>query len=193
MFNFKKYLLEENNFENFSFLEEIIQIIFKKKDLTTIDGKKNIFFENCIELLKILFLSIKINENLSCNKNFENIFISYFLFLKEQKFIFSQYLIIIKNNKSVIYNMTIFEICIDIFISLSYELKNNIFEKYFINDNIIQNFIFKNPKLKDNNFINEDLKKYLKNKKLKKNEKPLFIIVINKLIEYIIKNQQNNN
>ena len=192
MFNFKKYLLEENNFENFSFLEEIIQIIFKKKDLTTIDGKKNIFFENCIELLKILFLSIKINENLSCNKNFENIFISYFLFLKEQKFIFSQYLIIIKNNKSVIYNMTIFEICIDIFISLSYELKNNIFEKYFINDNIIQNFIFKNPKLKDNNFINEDLKKYLKNKKLKKNEKPLFIIVINKLIEYIIKNQQNN-
>ncbi len=72
--------------------------------------------------------------------------------------------------------MTIFEICIDIFISLSYELKNNIFEKYFINDNIIQNFIFKNPKLKDNNFINEDLKKYLKNKKLKKNEKPLLTI-----------------
>ena len=193
--NFKEYLNDTMNFSLYhEFLLEIIQIIYGEKETKkeSVEQKNN-FYSNSIELLKIIFLSTKSNKTLFLNKQFENLFFIYLNILKDNKMLFSQYFITIQNkNNNDIYKKTILEICAEIIISLSIELQNNIFNKIFIEDNNIKNYLFKNN-LKDKNYINEDLKKYFKSQNYTKNRKPIFIQIINIICEYHEKNIENKN
>ena len=186
--NFKKYLNDETNFiEYYEFLDEFIDIIYKEREDRNNEDKRKIFYENSIQLLKIIYLSTKNNIFLLSNKNFENLFEKYYLFLKENKMLLAPYEIVIENkNNNEIYRKTIFEACIEIIISL--ETDNNLFEKIF-NEEKFKDHIFK---IKEMDFKNEEFNKYLKSLKYKKNEKEISILMINKLCECIISNRQNN-
>jgi len=187
--NFKKYLSDEITFiEYYDFLDEFMDIIYKEREDKNNEDKRKIFYENSIQLLKIFYLSTKINKTLLSNKNFENLFEKYYLFLKENKMLLAKYEIVIENkNNNELYKKTIFEICIDIIIS--FKTDNNFFEKIF-NEEIFKDHIFKK---KEMDFKNEEFNKYLKSLKYKKNEKEISILMINKLCEAIINNKQNNN
>ena len=188
--NIMKNLDNESNFiEYYDFLDEIISIIYKEREDRNDDHRRKIFYENSIQLLKIFYLSTKGNNNLLSNKNFENLFEKYYLFLKDNKMLLAPFEIIIENkSNNELYKKTIFEICLDIIIS--FETDNNLFEKIF-NEEIFKDHIFKKKEMKSESFKNEEFNKYLKSLKGKKNEKEISILVINKLCEFIINNRQN--
>lgn len=189
--NFRKYLNDEVNFvEYYDFLDEIVNIIYKEREDRNNEDKRKIFYENSIQLLKIFYLATKFNKTLLHNKIFVNMFEKYYLFLKENKMLLSQYEIVIENkNNNESYKKTIFEICIDIIIS--FETDNNFFEKIF-NEEIFKDHVFKIKEMNKESFKNEEFNKYLKSLKCKKNEKEISILMINKLCECIIKDRQNN-
>jgi hypothetical protein len=185
-----KNLDDEANFiEYYDFLDEIISIIYEEREDRNNEDKRKIFYENSIQLLKIFYLSIKVNNSLLSNNNFENLFEKYYLFLKENKMLLAPFEIIIENKaNNELYKKTIFEICIDIIIS--FETDNNFFEKIF-NEEIFKDHIFKKKEMNSESFKNEEFNKYLKSLKGKKNEKEISILAINKLCECIINNRQN--
>ena len=185
-------LEEDSTFmEYFDLIEEIIQIICEiREDMCKSSEQKKIFYDNSCKLLTILYLRKKRNELMIYNQQFQKIFTEYYIFLKENKFVFSKYLIRIYNkNNNEIYNKTILEICAEIIFSISIGLENNLFNKLFIEDNLIKICLYK-KEIKDTNLINEGLNKYLKSLKYKKNKKPPLIIIINTLCEYILKNEE---
>jgi len=188
--NIMKNLDNEANFiEYYDFLDEIISIIYKEREDRNNGDRRKIFYENSIQLLKIFYLSSKVNNNLLSNKNFENLFEKYYLFLKENKLLLAPFEIIIENkSNNELYKKTIFEICLDIIVS--FETDNNLFEKIF-NEEIFKDYIFKKKETKNQSFKNEEFNKYLKSLKGKKNEKEIAILVITKLCECIIENRQN--
>jgi len=180
---------EANFIEYYDFLDEIISIIYKEREDRNNGDRRKIFYENSIQLLKIFYLSSKVNNNLLSNKNFENLFEKYYLFLKENKLLLAPFEIIIENkSNNELYKKTIFEICLDIIVS--FETDNNLFEKIF-NEEIFKDYIFKKKETKNQSFKNEEFNKYLKSLKGKKNEKEIAILVITKLCECIIENRQN--
>ena len=193
---FEDNLEEDLNFmDYYYYFLEIVEIISElRESICKSNEQKKKFYENSCKLLKILYLSTKLNEDFLINKYFEKIFIKYYNFLKENKFIFCRYLITIQSkNNNEIYKKTILEICAEISLYISVELESNLFNQLFDEDNLIKNYIYKNQEIKDKKYINEDLNKYFKSLKYKINEKPLLLILINKLCEYIVKNQENNN
>ena len=193
---FEENLEEDLNFiDCYHYFLEIVEIISElKESMCKSKEQKKIFYENSCKLLKILYLSTKFNRDLLINKYFKNIFTKYYSFLKENKFIFCPYLITIQNKtNNEIYKKTILGICAEISLYISIELESNLFNQLFNEDDLIKNYIYKNQEIKDKKYLNEDLNKYFKSLKYKINEKPLLLILINKLCQYIVKNQENNN
>ena len=195
LINFKDCFNNEMNLSiYYEFLLEIIQIISDQKEgKNELNHKKDYFYNNSIELLKLFFLSTKTKKILFLNKQFENLFNKNYTFLRDNKILFSQYFITARNkNNNETYKKTILEMCVEMSISFSIELKTNTFNLFFIEDNNIKNLLFKNPDLKDKKYMNEDLDKFFKSQKYTKNEKPFLIQIINLLCEYIDKNKENN-
>ena len=97
----KQIFYSNKNYSNyFTFIFNIIDVISKESDkMNNIKGNMNDsnfnFYNNSLELLRIFYLSIKINAELLNDKNFTDLFIKYFEFLKRNKLLFSKYLITI--------------------------------------------------------------------------------------------------
>ena len=86
----------KNYTDYFKFIINIIDVISKESDkMNNIKGNMNDsnskFYYNSIELLKIFYLAIKINTELLNDKNFADLFIKYFEFLKRNKLLLSKY------------------------------------------------------------------------------------------------------
>jgi len=176
----RENLKEKNNYkQKMVFIEEIINTICyleeKKGDL----NQNKIFYQNSLELIDIFYLSNYTNSNLPKDKDYENIFIKYFLFLKQNKYLFSPYLIPIDN-----YKKPILEYIFDLMIQFGFDF----FDKFFINDVNIQNFILK-KNIKEEEYQNDDFNNYLKTLKNKISEKPLIILII----ETLLLEKGNNN
>ena len=174
LFDMREYLKDEKNYkEKLCFTEEIIQIISLLKEEKKGDVNKNkIFYQNSIELIEIFYLSNSLNPNLSKDKDYENIFIKYFFFLKQNKFLFSPYLITIGDNRKTI---------LGYFADLSIQFGINNFDKFFNEDNFIKNYILK-KNIKEKDYQNDDFNKYLKSLRYKTNEKPVIIHIIETLL-----------
>ena len=181
-FEIKDILEDKINFkEKIFFVEEIIGIISKEKEDKKDINKNKIFYQNSIALIDILYTSSLINTNLSKEKEYENIYVVYFNFLKENKFLFSQYLIPVNENKK-----TALEYCVD----LSIQIGMNIFIKLFHDDNNIQTYILKGKNYKEKNYENNEFNKYLKSLKFKISEKPIILHIIDIFITN--KNKDSN-
>ena len=99
-FEIKEILEDQINLkEKIFFVEEIIDIISKEKEDKKDINKNKIFYQNSIALIDILYTSSLVNNNLAQDKEYEMIYVVYFNFLKENKFLFSQYLIPVNENK----------------------------------------------------------------------------------------------
>ena len=170
----KKYLQEEKSFtQNMCFFEEIIQFIYLVKEEKKGDSNRNKnLYLNSLELIGIIYSSNSKNSDLCKDENFRDIITKYFWFLKQNKLLFSQYLITIDDNKK-----TILEYCGD----LSIELGFDTFEKFFINDIFIKDYILK-KNIKEKDYQNEEFNKLLKASKFKISEKPSIIHIIEMLI-----------
>ena len=171
----KNNLKDENNFsQKMCFLDEIINSIYPKDNNKIIDLNKNkIFYQNILELIEILFSANSFNPNLIKDSNYENIFVNYFYFLKQNKYLFSPYLLVIDGN-----NKTILEYCLDLSIKIGFEN----FNKLFLEDKFISDFISKN-KIKEKDYVNEEFNEYLKSLKFHLNTRPLIIYMIEVLYE----------
>ena len=174
LYDFRNYLKDEKIYkEKISFIEEIIQIISLLKEEKKGDFNKNkIFYLNTLELIEIFYSSNSLNANLSKDKEFENIFVKYFLFLKQNQFLFSPYKIPIGDNKKTI---------LEYFFDLSLHFGINNFDKFFNEDIYIKNFILK-KNIIEKDYQNDDFNKYLKSLKLKTSERPIIIHIIKTLL-----------
>ena len=174
LFDIREYLKDEKNYkEKICFVEEIIQIISIIKEEKKGDVNKNkIFYQNSIELIEIFYLCNSLNSNLSKDKDYESIFVKYFYFLKQNKFLFSPYLIAIGDHKKTI---------LEYFFDLSVQFGIDNFNKFFNEDNFIKNYILK-KNIKEKDYNNDDFNKYLKSLKYRTNEKPIIIYIIETLL-----------
>ena len=177
----------------------------KLQSSNSTDSNKN-FYLNNIELLNIFYLAIKNNKNLLANNNFQEIFIKYFEFLKRNKMLLSKHIIKINSNENHNYGQkTILEICTLIFISIFINKTNeeNLLKKYFftdtnksllyIFDSLNKNLSYNKKDINASIYLNDNFNKYLKNNGNKEEEeKSILIIIINKLVEYKIKNINYN-
>ena len=207
----KKILYDTKKFHYYNiFVNKIIDIISKRSDktnnllnCTTIESNKD-FYSNSIELLNIFYLSTKYNKDLLIDKNFIDIFIKYFGFLERNKILLSKYLIKINSNDNNFEEKTILEICICIFMSIASKNNNEedllkkILFKYnkdksllFILDSLNKNLSYHNKDIHFTDLINKNFNNFLKNNENKEERKSILIIIINKLLE--IKIQNNNN
>ena len=204
----KQIFYSNKNYSNyFTFIFNIIDVISKESDkMNNIKGNMNDsnsnFYNNSLELLRIFYLSIKINAELLNDKNFTDLFIKYFEFLKRNKLLFSKYLItIIFKEKNKLYQKTILEICSNIFISLNKNDNENYLKKYFseydekslifLIDSMNKNLSY-SKKEKYNIYINDSFNKFLKSNGCKEEENSLLIIILNKIYEYKIKNEKQD-
>ena len=203
----KNILYDSNNFNDCNiFLNYIIDIISKGNDtMNNTDSNKDFYF-NSIELLNIFYLAIEGNKNLLANNNFQEIFIKYFEFLKRNKMLLSKQIIKINSNENHNYGQkTILEICTFIFISILINKTNeeNLLKKYFftdtnksllyIFDSLNKNLSYNKKDINASIYLNDNFNKYLKNNGNKEEEeKSILIIIINKLVEYKIKNINYN-
>jgi len=204
----KQIFCDTKNYSNyFPFINNIIDFISKESDKMNnikgnINNSNNNFYNNSIEVLKIFFLSIKNNTKLLSDKNFTDLFIKYFEFLKRNKLLLSKYLILIFfKEKNKLYQKTIIEICSNIFISLNKNDNENYLKKYFcendekslifIIDSINKNLSY-NKKEKFNIYTNDSLNKFLKNNGCKEEENSLLIILLDKIYKYKIQNEKQD-
>ena len=171
----QNYLEDEKIYaQKMSFVEEIIQYIDSVKEEKKGGSNLNkIIYQNSLELIEIFYLSYSCNPNLTKDKCFENIFIRYFSFLKQNKLLFSPYLIPINDTKKII---------LEYFFDLAIQFNSNIYEKFFVGDNLIQNYILKNN-IKEKDYQNDDFNKYLKSSKYKISDKPIIIHIIEMLLQ----------
>ena len=176
-----KNLKDEKTFiEKIYFFQQIIIIISLEKEDKKGDVNKNkVLYQNSIEILEIFYLSNSF-PNLFKQKQYENIFIKYFIYLKENKMLFSQYIIPFNDNKK-----TILEYCFD----LSMQFGFNNFQKLF-DDTIIINYISKTKNYKEKDYENDCLNKFFKSLKFKLSEKPVILHIIEILLSKI-NNEKN--
>ena len=159
--------------EKIVFIEEIIKIILENEEKKNDVNKNRLYYQNSIELVEIFYLSKK-TTNLFSDKNYEDIFINYFCFMKKNKILFSPCLIQINDNKK-----TILEYFFDISAQFGYDNINNLFNL----DNDIKNYILKSKNIKEKDYDNNEFNKYLKSLKFKINEKPVIIHIFEVLSE----------
>ena len=172
-----KNLKDEKIFlEKIIFFDEIIKIISLIKEDKKDMNKNKIIYQNSIEILEIFYLSNK-HQNLFRQKEYENIFIKYYNYLKENNILFSQYIIPFNDNKK-----TILEYCFDLSIQFGFDN----FQKLFDNA-IINNYILRNKYYKEKDYDNDTLNKFLKSLKFKLSEKPIILHIIEILISKINK------
>ena len=177
----REYLKDVNIYkQKMIFIEEIIKIIFLLEEENGDLNQNKIFYQNSLELIEIFYLSNFANENLSKDKEYEEIFTRFYFFLKRNKFIFSPYLIPIGDNKK-----TILECLFDLFLQFGFD----VFYKFFNDDKGINNFIFK-KNIKEKEYQNDNFNKYLKSLKYKISEKPLIIYITEK---FILDKEKNSN
>jgi len=197
----------KNYTDYFKFIINIIDVISKESvKMNNIKGNINDsnskFYYNSIELLKIFYLAIKINTELLNDKNFADLFIKYFEFLKRNKLLLSKYLIAIYfKEKNKLYQKTILEICSKIFVSLNKNDNGNYLKKYFCENNeksliflidsMNKNLSY-NKKEKYNDYVNDSFNKFLKSNGCKEEENSLLFILLNKIYKYKIKNEKQD-
>ena len=210
----KKILCDSQKFHDYNIaLNKIIDVISKRNDIvnnllncTTVESNINFYF-NSIELLNIFYFSSKYNKDLLTDKNFKDIFIKYFAFLRRNKMLLSKYLIKINSNDNNNYfgEKTILEICFYIFISIFIinNSEEDLLSKYlfinnsdksllFILDSLNKNLSYNNKENNFQDFVNKNFNNYLKNCGNKEEGKSILIVIINRLLEFKIQNNNNN-